>query len=60
MQKDAEMLYAWTADAKVVFEFRGEPDNKPNKDYDESYQLDDKVGRDHAYGSFAAATGIQG
>ncbi len=61
MRKAAEMVYAWKADANVQFEFHGEPDNKPNKDYFESYQLDDKVGQDHAYGSFTApTTGIHG
>ena len=61
MQKGAEMLYAWKADARVAFEFHGEPDKKPNKDYYESYQLDDKVGQDHANGSFTApTTGIHG
>ena len=55
------MLYAWKADAKVAFEFHGEPDQKPNKDYYESYQLDDKVGQVQAYGSFTApTTGIHG
>ena len=61
MRKGAEMLYAWKADAKVAFEFHGEPDQKPNKDYYESYQLDDKIGQDRAYGSFTApTTGIHG
>jgi hypothetical protein len=61
MQKGAGMVYAWKADANVQFEFHGEPDNKPNKDYFESYQLDDKVGQDHAYGAFTApTTGIHG
>lgn len=61
MQKGAGMLYSWKADANVAFEFHGEPDQKPNKDYFESYQLDDKVGQDHAYGSFTApTTGIHG
>ena len=61
MQKGAEMLYSWKADAPVAFEFHGEPDKKPNKDYYESYQLDDKVGQDHAYGSFTApSAGIHG
>ncbi len=61
MQEGAEMLYGWKAAAKVAFEFHGEPDQKPNKDYYESYQLDDKVGQDHAYGSFTApTTGIHG
>jgi hypothetical protein len=61
MQKGAGMVYSWKADANVQFEFHGEPDKKPNKDYFESYQLDDKAGQDHAYGSFTApTTGIHG
>ena len=46
MQKGAVMVYGWKADGKLAFEFHGEPDQKPNKDYFESYQLDDKVGKD--------------
>jgi len=61
MQKGASMVYAWKANANVAFEFHGEPDNKPNKDYFESYELNDKVGADHSYGSFVApSTGIHG
>ena len=61
MQKGAGMVYSWKATAPVAFEFHGEPDNKPNKDYFESYLLDDKVGQDHSYGSFTApTTGIHG
>lgn len=61
MQKGAGMVYAWKASGKVQFEFHGEPDKKPNKDYFESYELDDKVGRDHSFGSFTApTTGIHG
>lgn len=61
MQKGAGMVYGWKADGKVLFEFHGEPDVKPNKDYFESYQLDDKIGQDHSYGSFTAPkTGIHG
>ena len=61
MQKGAGMLYSWKATAPVAFEFHGEPDNKPNKDYFESYELNDKVGADHSYGSFIApSTGIHG
>jgi len=61
MQKGAGMVYAWKANGKLRFEFHGEPDKKPNKDYYESYELDDKVGRDHSYGSFTApTTGIHG
>jgi hypothetical protein len=61
MLKGAGMVYGWKATGKVTFEFHGEPDQKPNPDYFESYQLDDKVGQDHAYGSFTApTTGIHG
>jgi hypothetical protein len=55
------MLYSWKANGHVAFEFHGEPDNKPNKDYFESYELNDKVGADHSTGSFIApSTGIHG
>ncbi len=55
------MVYAWKGDGKIQFEFHGEPDKKPRPDYFESYQLDSKVGSDHAYGSFTApSTGIHG
>src|SRR5882724_3471746 len=61
MQKGAEMVYGWKADGKLTFEFHGEPDQKPNKDYFESYALDNKVGKDASYGSFTApSTGIHG
>lgn len=61
MQKGAGMVYAWKATAPVAYEFHGEPDNKPNKDYFESYELNDKTGSDHSYGSFTApSTGIHG
>ena len=61
MLKGAGMVYAWKADGKLLFEFHGEPDQKPSKDYFESYELDDQVGKDSSYGSFTApSTGIQG
>ena len=61
MQKGAGMLYAWKATGPVAYEFHGEPDNKPNKDYFESYELNDTTGSDHSYGSFTApTTGIHG
>ena len=43
----AGMVYSWTANKKVLFEFHGEPDVKPKgaaEDYFESYQKDDTVG----------------
>jgi hypothetical protein len=61
MEKGAVMVYSWKASGKLMFEFHGEPDQKPNPDYYDSYELDDKVGKDHAYGSFIApSTGIHG
>ncbi|HEY2845240.1 MAG TPA: hypothetical protein VGJ09_16375 [Bryobacteraceae bacterium] len=61
MEKGAGMVYGWKADGKLTFEFHGEPDQKPNKDYFESYELDDKTGKDASYGSFTApSTGIHG
>lgn len=61
MQKGAGMVYSWKATGNVAFEFHGEPDNKPNKDYFESYELDDRVGKDHSHGSFTApSSGIHG
>ena len=61
MQKGASMVYGWKASGKLTFEFHGEPDQKPNKDYFESYELDDKVGKEALYGSFIApSTGIHG
>ena len=61
LQKGAGMVYAWKANGKLRFEFHGEPDQKPNKDYYESYELDNKVGKDFSYGSFTApSTGIHG
>jgi hypothetical protein len=61
MQQGGGMVYSWKANGKLKFEFHGEPDQKPNKDYFESYELDDKVGRESSYGSFTApSTGIHG
>ena len=61
MQKGAAMVYGWKANGKLTFEFHGEPDQKPTKDYFESYELDNKIGKDASYGSFTApSTGIHG
>ncbi|HWF11156.1 MAG TPA: hypothetical protein VG297_21955 [Bryobacteraceae bacterium] len=61
MQKGAEMVYGWKSNGKLAYEFHGEPDQKPNKDYFESYELNDKIGADSSYGSFTApTTGIHG
>ena len=61
MEKGAVMVYSWKADGKLQFEFHGEPDVKPNKDYYESYELDNKVGIEQSFGSFTApSTGVHG
>lgn len=61
MQKGAAMVYGWKANGRLTYEFHGEPDQKPNKDYFESYELDEKVGKDASYGTFTApSTGIHG
>lgn len=60
MQKGAAMVFAWKATGKLQFEFHGEPDQKPDPNYFESYVLD-KNGQDHFYGSFTApSTGLHG
>ena len=61
MEKGAGMVYSWKATGPVMFEFHGEPDQKPNPDYYDSYELDDKVGKTESHGSFTApSTGIHG
>jgi hypothetical protein len=61
MQKGAAMVYSWKANGKLAYEFHGEPDQKPSKDYYESYDLDDQVGKTESSGSFTApTTGIHG
>ena len=61
MEKGAGMVYSWKATGPVMFEFHGEPDQKPNKDYYDSYELVDKVGQTESHGSFTApSTGIHG
>lgn len=61
MEQGAVMVYGWKADGKLQFEFHGEPDQKPTKDYYESYELDNKIGKDFSYGSFTAPSkGIHG
>ena len=46
---------------KLRFEFHGEPDQKPNKDYYDSYELDRTIGKEESHGSFTApSTGVHG
>jgi hypothetical protein len=61
MVKGASIVFAWKADGPLQFEFHGEPDVKPKKDYFESYLLENKNGRAEFYGSFIApTTGVHG
>jgi hypothetical protein len=64
MQKGSGMVYSWTANNKVQYEFHGEPDVKAAgapEDYFESYEKDDAVGATQSHGTFTApSTGIQG
>jgi len=65
MKRGAGLIYSWKASGKLFFEFHGEPDVKPpgkgGTDYYETYELDDKVGKDQAHGTFLApSTGIHG
>jgi hypothetical protein len=65
MKKGAGLIFSWTASAKLAYEFHGEPNKKPEgkggTDYYESYDLDDKVGKDQSHATFIApTTGIHG
>jgi hypothetical protein len=65
MPKGAGLIYSWMASAKLSYEFHGEPDKKPEgksgTDYYESYDIDDKVGKDQSHGTFVApSTGVHG
>jgi hypothetical protein len=65
MKKGAGLVYSWTASGILSYEFHGEPNLKPKgsegTDYFESYDLDDKVGKDQSHGAFVApSTGIHG
>lgn len=65
MQKGAGLIFSWKANAKLAYEFHGEPDKKPEgkggTDYYESYDLDDKEGKDQVHATFIApSTGVHG
>lgn len=65
MQKGAGLIFSWKANAKLAYEFHGEPDKKPEgkggTDYYESYDLDDKEGKDQVHATFVApSTGVHG
>ena len=62
LPKGGGLVYSWTANAKVAYEFHGEPDKNPpgaKIGYYESYDLDDKegMGKDHNHGTFIAPEG---
>src|SRR5438105_584974 len=63
MPKGGGLIYSWTANGKVLFDFHGEPDQKPagaGEDYYESYN-NDQIGKDQSHGTFIApSTGIHG
>jgi hypothetical protein len=65
MKKGAGLIYSWSASDKVLFEFHGEPNVKPagkaGTDYYETYDIDNKVGKEEAHGTFIApSSGIHG
>ena len=64
MKKGAGLIYSWKADGKLLYEFHGQPDVRPpdtGVGYFESYELDDKVGKDQMHGTLVApSTGIHG
>jgi hypothetical protein len=65
MRKGGGLIYSWTANGKLLFEFHGEPNVKPagkeGTDYYETYDIDNQTGKEEAYGTFIApSTGIHG
>jgi hypothetical protein len=65
MKKGAGLVYSWVASGKLLYDFHGQPDVKPEgvavTDYFESYDRDDKVGKDRLQGTLVAPrTGIHG
>jgi hypothetical protein len=65
MKKGAGVVYSWTATDKLLFEFHGEPNVKPQgkegTDYYETYDIDNQVGQDQGHGTFVApSSGIHG
>jgi hypothetical protein len=64
LPQGAGMVYSWTSDQRLFYEFHAEPDTKPSgasEDYYESYDKDDRVGKTESYGTFTApSSGIHG
>jgi hypothetical protein len=64
MKKGGGLIYSWSAEQPLLFEFHGQPNVRPpdsSRDYFESYELGDKVGKRESHGTFVApSTGIHG
>jgi hypothetical protein len=65
MKKGGGLVYSWSATDKLLFEFHGEPNVKPQgkegTDYYETYDIDNQIGQDQGHGTFIApSTGIHG
>jgi len=64
LPQGAGMVYSWTSNEKLFYEFHAEPDTKPagaSEDYYESYEKDDQVGKTESHGTFTApSSGIHG
>lgn len=65
MKKGSGLVYSWVASGRVLYDFHGEPDVKPQgkegTDYFASYDRDDTMGKDQFHGTLIApSTGIHG
>jgi hypothetical protein len=64
LKKGGGLVYSWTATGKLLYDFHGQPDVKPegkSSDYFYSYSRDDKVGKDEFHGTLVAPdNGIHG
>lgn len=64
LPQGAGMVYSWTSNETLFYEFHAEPDTKPagaSEDYYESYEKDDQVGKTESHGTFTApSSGIHG
>jgi hypothetical protein len=64
LAQGAGMVYSWTSNETLFFEFHAEPDTKPAgaaDDYYETYEKDDQVGAKQGHGTFIApSSGIHG
>ena len=64
LKKGAGLVFSWTASGKLLFDFHGQPDVKPEgkgSDYYYSYNTDDKTGKEEFHGTLVAPdAGIHG